>query len=246
MNENGHSATLQASHPGNTNRLAHGAYSSSAELTPRAAEVADALMSLPHVAALDRLAAEEIGRLVALLERVDADLAERGLTRRNGEARNLLDLHGRLSGRLERWQREFGTTPASRADFGATLARGARRRAGARRGGRVTDDRRATLEAIAYGGDPDLRPGDPFARPGAARRGTRRSAVVRRRGRRHPRRRASTGSWTPARVQHGARRGRPRQRLAESYPTLVKVFERTVERRARGLADEDRTWPSCA
>jgi hypothetical protein len=81
-------------------------------------------MELPHVAPLDRLAAEEIGRLTALLERVHADLAERGLTRKNGEARSLLDLRGRLSGRLERWLREFGATPASRADFAATLAQG--------------------------------------------------------------------------------------------------------------------------
>lgn len=89
LNENGHPMTLQPSHPGNQNRLAHGAYSSNPDLSPRASEVADALMSLPHVAALDRLAAEEIGRLAALLERVDADLADRGLTRKNGEARTL-------------------------------------------------------------------------------------------------------------------------------------------------------------
>ena len=136
LNENGHPMTLQPSHPGNQNRLAHGAYSSNPDLSPRASEVADALMSLPHVAALDRLAAEEIGRLAALLERVDADLADRGLTRKNGEARTLLDLRRRLSGQLERWLREFGATPASRAHFAETLARGglaaeiARRRAG--------------------------------------------------------------------------------------------------------------------
>ena len=138
MNAAGHPATLEPRHLGNENRLVHGAYSASGRaLAPRAEEVAAALMTMAHVAPLDRLAAEEIGSLTALLERVDADLASRGLTRKNGEARSLLDLRGRLSGRLERWLREFGATPASRADFAATLTQGglaadiARRRGGA-------------------------------------------------------------------------------------------------------------------
>lgn len=140
VNENGHPATLQARHPGNENRLSHGAYSASGRaLAPRAEEIADALMTMAHVAPLDRLAAEEIGQLVALLERVDADLAERGLTKRSGEVRALLDLRGRLSGRLERWLTQFGATPRSRADFAETLARGGLAAEIARRQGGTED-----------------------------------------------------------------------------------------------------------
>ena len=141
MNENGHPATLEASHPGNQNRLIHGAYASGRALEPRAEEIADALMTMPHVIELDRLAAGEIGQLIALLERVDADLAERGLTKpRSGEARSLLDLRGRLSGRLERWLKEFGATPASRAEFAETLARGGLAAEIARRRSRTEDE----------------------------------------------------------------------------------------------------------
>lgn len=51
----------------------------------------------------------------------------------------LLDLRGRLSGRLERWLREFGATPASRADFAETLARGGLASEIARRRGRLSE-----------------------------------------------------------------------------------------------------------
>jgi hypothetical protein len=43
-----------------------------------AQEIAEALMSLPHVHVLDSIAAEEIGTVVALLESVHADLERRG------------------------------------------------------------------------------------------------------------------------------------------------------------------------
>ena len=135
MNRNGNPANLVASHPGNQHALRSGIYSSGRVLAPRAAEVADALMELPHAAPLDRLAAKEIGALIALLERIDATLAERPLENRGGRARTLLDVRAKLSGRLDRWLTQFGATPASRADFAATLAQGglaaeiARRRA---------------------------------------------------------------------------------------------------------------------
>jgi hypothetical protein len=87
-------------------------------------------MDAPHVVELDRIAAEEIGQLVAV-EAIDLDIAERGLRSR----RSLLDLRLRASGRLEKWLTQFGATPQSRATWAATLAQGglaaeiARRRA---------------------------------------------------------------------------------------------------------------------
>ncbi len=75
VNENGHPATLIASHPGNANAARHGLYSKRL-LAPRAAEIADALMEAPHVVPADRLAAEEIGSVLAALEAIDRALAE--------------------------------------------------------------------------------------------------------------------------------------------------------------------------
>jgi hypothetical protein len=47
----------------------HAAYAAGNQvLAPRAVEIAEALLQLPHVQPLDRLAAEEIGALVARIE----------------------------------------------------------------------------------------------------------------------------------------------------------------------------------
>ncbi len=84
-NRDGHSATLVAAHPGNSNREVHGYYSRRRrELTPEAAEIADELMTLPHVTAADRLAAEKIGRLLAMIDRIDAALADGKVQSRRG------------------------------------------------------------------------------------------------------------------------------------------------------------------
>lgn len=94
--------SLQPAHPGNSNALRHGAYS------PQ--EVAAALMAAPHVVDLDEIAAVEIRRLVALIERIDQALAQRGMTR----SKSLLDARLRAGGRLERWLAAFGATPQVR------------------------------------------------------------------------------------------------------------------------------------
>lgn len=122
MNRKGTPSNLVAAHPGNTNAAKMGVYSPRL-LAPRAREVADALMAAPQAAPLDQIAAEEIGSLVALLEAIDADLDEHGLTTGKGEARSLLDLRVRVSGRLERWLREFGATPAARVEWAGSLGR---------------------------------------------------------------------------------------------------------------------------
>ena len=123
MNTEGHPATLRASQPGNRNREVHGVYSVRRSLTPQATAIADELMGAPHVVELDRLAAEEIGALVAQLDRIDAALGD-GRVESRGRPRALIDVRQRLSGRLEAWLRQFGATPASRAQWAETLARG--------------------------------------------------------------------------------------------------------------------------
>jgi hypothetical protein len=121
VNPNGNQATLIPAHPGNQNAVRSGAFSRTGRvLAPRAQDIADELMQAPHTVPLDRVAAEEIGQLVALIEAIDCDIAERGLRSR----RSLLDLRLRASGRLEKWLTQFGATPQSRATWAATLAQG--------------------------------------------------------------------------------------------------------------------------
>jgi hypothetical protein len=68
-NRNGHAETLTPAPLDNTRAVKHGLYSRSGRvLAPRADEIADALMQLPHVAGLDCLAAEEAASLIAQTE----------------------------------------------------------------------------------------------------------------------------------------------------------------------------------
>jgi hypothetical protein len=118
VNSKGNQSNLFPAHPGNQNAVRSGAFSRTGRpLAPRAEEIATELMRAPHVVDLDRVAAEEIGQLVALIEAIDCDIAERGL-----RSRRSLFLRLRASGRLEKWLGEFGATPQSRAQWAATLA----------------------------------------------------------------------------------------------------------------------------
>jgi hypothetical protein len=123
VNAKGHSETLVSSHPDNLSAARHGAYSRRF-LDPRARDVAEELLAQPHIKPLDALGAQEIGALVAMLESIDADLANRGLTKRSGEARTLVKLRLQASRRLQDWCSQYGLTPRSRAellrDLGAT------------------------------------------------------------------------------------------------------------------------------
>jgi hypothetical protein len=118
MNPKGNPNTLQAQQPGNTNALKFGVYSSRS-LAPRAREVADAVLAAPQAAHLDRFAAEEIGRLIALIDAIDADLGTNGVVSKGGKARSLLDYRLRASSRLEKMLVQFGLTPASRINVSA-------------------------------------------------------------------------------------------------------------------------------
>ena len=121
-NPRGHPPTLRHE-PGNTVAVRHGVYATGNRvLAPRAREIADALMAAPHTVPLDQLAAEEIGALLARIEALDAALEDRKPGSK-GTA-TLLDLRLRASARLERWLREFGATPAARAEWAAQLGRG--------------------------------------------------------------------------------------------------------------------------
>lgn len=104
VNRTGHPPTLRASQPGNTNRLRHGVWSADRQaLEPRAREIAERILEAPHTVELDEIGAAEIGKLEALIEAIDSDLAERGLTNKRGDARSLVDLRLRASRRLAEW-----------------------------------------------------------------------------------------------------------------------------------------------
>ncbi|UGS36099.1 hypothetical protein [Capillimicrobium parvum] len=124
MNQTGHPQTLQAVQLGNRNAEQHGLYAGPGrELDPLAQEVADWLMQARHTEPLDLMAAIEIGKLAVLIDRVDTALGD-GVVERKGQPRGLIDMRIRLSSRLEKWLRQFGLTPAARADFAKALAGG--------------------------------------------------------------------------------------------------------------------------
>jgi hypothetical protein len=125
MNADGTAANLVASHPGNQNAVKSGVYSRRApELTDRAREIADAIMAAPHVVPLDRIGAERIGMRIDIIERIDADLAKHGIRGHGGHPRRMLEMSARHEIVLMRQLREYGLTPASRADLLARLAEG--------------------------------------------------------------------------------------------------------------------------
>jgi hypothetical protein len=137
VNPNGNAETLYPAHPGNVSAVKSGIYSRSGRiLAPRAAEIADELMSAPHLSELDRTGAEEIAALISVIDAIDADLAKKGI----GGRRSLLDMRLRASGRLERWLAAYGFTPQGRATWASTLAHGGLAAEIARRRSRTDHD----------------------------------------------------------------------------------------------------------
>jgi hypothetical protein len=120
MNRRGNPRTLRAAQPDNLNALRSGVYSSRAR-SEREQEIERLLMDLPFAVPIDEIGAHEIASLLAIIDAADADLALRGLTGKRGEVRTLVDYRIRLSGRLERWLRQFGGTPSSRAELATKL-----------------------------------------------------------------------------------------------------------------------------
>src|ERR1051326_2924007 len=104
MNATGTPANLIASHPGNLNAIKSGVFSRSGRvLAPRAQEIAEVLLAAPHIKGIDAIGAEEIGSLVALLEALDTDITNRGVSTRSGEARTVVKLRLQASRRLQEW-----------------------------------------------------------------------------------------------------------------------------------------------
>jgi hypothetical protein len=108
-NPTGHTATLVAKHPGNTNATRHGVYSPRAHET-RALEIHEELLGLPWIAECDSLAVCELSRLLARVELIDAALdADGRLEDSKGRARALLDHRLRASRRLQELLTALGT-----------------------------------------------------------------------------------------------------------------------------------------
>ena len=72
-------------------------------------------MASPYSSSFDAFGAEEIGALIALLEAMDADLAARRITARNGEVRSLVKLRIGASRRLQEWLGHYALTPRATA-----------------------------------------------------------------------------------------------------------------------------------
>ena len=100
MNANGNPGTLTAAHPGNTNAVRYGVYS------PRfiergAAEIVAQLTESLEFSAAQRIAVEQVGRCIAILENIDRDLSERGVTDKRGQPRSLLNYRSRSPRELD-------------------------------------------------------------------------------------------------------------------------------------------------
>lgn len=130
---------LVASHPGNAHAELSSVYARrNVRLDPEVQELAAAILAEPHVSAMDEMGATEVAKLLVLIDRIDADIAKRGVVK-SGEARGILDHRRKYSAQLERWLAAYGLTPASRAELLRTVATGglaaeiATRRAAARK-----------------------------------------------------------------------------------------------------------------
>ena len=95
MNEQGHPESLVPSHPGNTNALKSGAHSPRL-IEARAAEIVDELGLVDELDQMGRIALWALGRQMAVLEAIDRDLSERGVSDRHGKSRYLLQRRDRV------------------------------------------------------------------------------------------------------------------------------------------------------
>lgn len=102
MNKNGNPGTLVASHPGNTNAVKHGVYSER-QIQSRAAQIVTELIESFDFSVAQRLAVGEVARSTAILEAIDRELDDAGLTNKRGEAHSLLNHRARISRQMHRW-----------------------------------------------------------------------------------------------------------------------------------------------
>jgi hypothetical protein len=102
MNKNGNPGSLVAAQPGNTNAAKFGVYSPRL-IEPRAAEMVAELTQHFEFSVTESIALVEFARSVAILERIDLDLMERGVVDKRGEARSILNHRARTLRQLEHW-----------------------------------------------------------------------------------------------------------------------------------------------
>jgi hypothetical protein len=98
----------------------HGAQSRKVQVQ-RASELAEWILTMPHTSDLDSAAASEIGRLLAMAEALDADLASRGVTTGSGAVRGAATLRLSVSKAILSWCNSLGMTPRARAEIIAAL-----------------------------------------------------------------------------------------------------------------------------
>ena len=106
MNKNGNPGTLVASHPGNTNAMKHGVYSER-QIQSRAAQIVTELIESFEFSVTQRLAVADMARLIAILEAIDRELEEAGLTNKRGEAHSLLNHRARIARQFHRLLRDL-------------------------------------------------------------------------------------------------------------------------------------------
>jgi hypothetical protein len=114
VNRKGNPATLVAAQPGNQNALRYGVHSERA-LAARAEEVRTLLIAELGIGREHWVVVHEVARLAAIIDAIDSDLDERGLTDRKGKVRYLVDARARYSRQLERWYEKLPAGLASAA-----------------------------------------------------------------------------------------------------------------------------------
>ena len=104
---------------GNTIAVKHAVYSPRLR-EPRAREIAEVVLSAPWATDLDAISALELGRILALIERLDEAIGDNLATART---RKLVDQRLAASRRLTELLDRHGMTPEARAEFAAKLGR---------------------------------------------------------------------------------------------------------------------------
>ena len=82
--------------------MKHGVYSER-QIQSRAKQIVTELIESFEFSVAQRLAVGEIARSTAILEAIDRELDEAGLTNKRGEAHSLLNHRARISRQLHRW-----------------------------------------------------------------------------------------------------------------------------------------------
>jgi hypothetical protein len=140
MNARGTSKNLIAAHRGNTNALRHGVHSPRF-IAARASEIEAQLAQQFEFSLGELVTLREMAKLVAILDAIDEDLGERGLTDKKGNPRYLVDRRLRFSRQLDHWLTKI--SPAIERQIAASQERPPAERA----------DYIRELERIALGGD---------------------------------------------------------------------------------------------